>query len=126
MIIVRRLIITALLTFLVNPIARLFCVFPFMLVFLFHHRNTLPYQSQVLNRLETVCFFAFCILVSGNLFRAFVFVYGVPLQYPINVIDQAFNWFEYVVLSLPFIVLVFYIIFKITYKIITFIRRKLS
>ena len=112
--IMRRLIIILLFTFVNSPVTRLYCIFIACLFFLMHHLIYLPYKNNLVNIVETCSSTILVVFCSVNLFFAYSYVSNVPPEHADNKISDIFNWLEVIILVffpvLFFIVLILFIV----------------
>ena len=110
--IMRRLIIILLFTFVNSPVTRLYCIFIACLLFLIHHLIYLPYQKNLVNLVETCSSSTLVVFCSVNLFFAYSYVSNVPPEHADERISAVFNWLEVVILVFfPVLFIVLLIIF---------------
>lgn len=96
--IMRRLIIILLFTFVNSPVTRLYCIFIACLLFLMHHLITLPYKNNFVNIVETCSSATLVILCSVNLFFAYSYVSNVPPEHADDRISAIFDWLEVIII----------------------------
>ena len=98
--IIRRLIIIIMFTFINNPVTRLYFIFTACLFFLMHHLLYLPYKKDVINFFETFSSATLVMFCSINIFFAYSYVSNVPPENADARISLIFDWFEVVILVL--------------------------
>ena len=106
--ILRRLIIILLFTFVNSPVTRLYCIFVACLLFLMHHLVYLPYKNDLVNFVETCSSAILVVFCSINLFFAYSYVSNVLPEHADSRISVIFNWME--VLILVFFPVMFFIV----------------
>ena len=100
MMILRRLIIIMLFTFVNSPVTRLYCIFLACLLFLMHHLTYLPYKNGIVNLFETFSSATLVVFCSINLFFAYSYVSNVPPESADDRISLIFDWIEVIILVL--------------------------
>ena len=98
MMILRRLIIIMLFTFVNSPVTRLYCIFLACLLFLMHHLTYLPYKNGMVNLFETFSSATLVVFCSINLFFAYSYVSNVPPESADERISLIFDWIEVIIL----------------------------
>ncbi|XP_057302307.1 uncharacterized protein LOC130636566 [Hydractinia symbiolongicarpus] len=108
----QRFIIAVFTTYFINPIQRLSLILPVMLVLLVVHLRVQPYKNKLVNWLETASLVSLCFLVGVNLFRSFVYFYGLSLEYHIDMVLSVFTVME-ILCNPPVFLIVHLVIHKI-------------
>ena len=102
-----RLVVAALVTFIVEPLLRMCVVAPVMICLVLVRFQVKPYkESMTLLSLADLASYVFLIFfVVDNLFRSFTYTFDLPLQYPINKGIQTLNVLEVVLTPLTMVAL---------------------
>lgn len=116
MILLRRVILTILYVFIINPVVRLYMMFFFLTVFLLDHLRIQPYKGKFLNWLETISLILLNCFAAVNLFWAESYMYDVVPQS--FMLGEVFLMVEVTVLVLPGILLTIAILFKCIKKVL--------
>ena len=81
------LIVACIATFLIDPVTRLCCLTPILLLFLWFHNWAKPYKlsMKILFHLDVLSYICLCFNLVSNMIRAIVYIYSLPLtQDPID------------------------------------------
>ena len=102
-----RLVVAALVTFIVEPLLRMCVVAPLMICLVLVRFQVKPYkESMSLLSLADLSSYVFLIFfVLDNLFRSFTYTFDLPLQYPIDKGIQTLNVLEVVLTPLTMVTL---------------------
>ena len=102
-----RLVVAALVTFIVEPLLRMCVVAPLMICLVLVRFQVKPYkESMSLLSLADLSSYVFLIFfVLDNLFRSFTYTFDLPLQYPIDKGIQILNVLEVVLTPLTMVTL---------------------
>ena len=102
-----RLVVAALVTFIVEPLLRMCVVAPVMISLVLVRFQVKPYkESMKLLSLADLSSYVFLIFfVMDNLFRSFTYTFDLPLQYPIDKGIQTLNVLEVVLTPLTMVTL---------------------
>jgi len=121
----RRFLITFFSVLITNPIPRLCLVWPFLLSFIHMQHTINPYRLDVLNVFELVSLTFLSVFLSFNMFRAFLFVYGLQLHHPIDTLLAVMDWIEYLILISPMIILILFVTGRCLHKLCLSCKRRL-
>ena len=100
-IILRRLVLTALCSFIINPVIRLFITMPCLGICLAHHMKAMPYKSSKLNWLEASSLTLLCLFNLTHLFWAFTYMNDISGMPGARQVANFFLGFEELALILP-------------------------
>lgn len=115
---IQRLILSAITTFVVNPLERGCFVLPSIITFALVYFKVRPFKPEMklLHWLELVSLLGFCMLVTSNTCRGFLYVFNIPNQNPIPRLLTFFTYLEFIVSPLT-VLLVYFIVVPIARKI---------
>ena len=117
--IVRRLVLVAVSTFIIPPMEKLYPVAVLLLTFTLHDMFVRPYANEKLNAIQLVSMLLLCLLTFINLFWAFSNDIDISQYYQLG---KVFLYLETLFLLLPLIILICVALFKsgkFIYKVIT-------
>ena len=95
---VERLLVAAVVTFVINPVERLMILSPiFVMITIFHYLVN-PYKRS-LKLVKTLDLFSnafLCLMLIVNIFRADVFTHNLSYQFPVDKVSKMVSYFEYI------------------------------
>lgn len=101
-IIFRKLLLTVLCVFIINPVYRLFTTFPVLITYCAHSIYVKPYFTTSLNRLEVASLFVLLIFNVTDMLWAFTYVMDFTDVPGFEVLTLCISWLEDILLTLPF------------------------
>ena len=104
-----RCFVAAIVTFYIDPVERTMVLSPIIVAFSFIHYQANPYKRslRVVKMLDLVSNILLCMLVAINMFRAVVFTYNLPYEFPVNKASTIAYHFEYILTPIWVLVLYF-------------------
>lgn len=103
----RRIIVTALCIYIVNPVIRMMILLPILFSFILHHLYVLPFCSQFLNRVETASLSLLLFFNVSDLFWAINYMNDLTQIPAYGVITAVLSWTEDIILTLPLVIVFF-------------------
>ncbi|XP_057311063.1 uncharacterized protein LOC130648940 [Hydractinia symbiolongicarpus] len=122
-VLIRRLILSALCICIINPVFRMLTTFPTLLVFLLHHWYKSPFHSNALNRMETLSLSILLLLNIFDLIWALDYMHDLSRLPGFDLINLVFIWVKNIALSLPPLVVLIILSYVAVKKIIWRIRK---
>ena len=123
-IIIRRLILTALSTFIVNPVQKLYTTIPVLILFGIHTAFVLPYKEHILNRLELGAITVLAVFSIIDILWAFDYMTDLSNLSGGSLLVKFSAWIEDILLTFPVIAgagaisyLVINILLKLSFRI---------
>lgn len=114
-VLVRRIIITGLCVYIINPVLRMLIMLPVLFSFFLHHLYTKPFRSKFLNHMETTSMSLLLLFNAMDLFWAFYYINDLTGMPDVIMIGIVLAWIEDIVPLLPLLFLIvalFYICVK--------------
>ena len=84
----QRLILLIMHALVIDPIGKALLMSVTMIIFLGHHLRVLPFQSSILNMMQSVALFFICVDSVINMFDAYTYVHGTHITGPLATISE--------------------------------------
>eukprot|EP00794_Sanderia_malayensis_P009681 gene9681-10668_t len=120
---IRRLIIIMLSTFINNPVTRIYTMLFACLLFLIHNLLCLPYKSSAMNILETVSSATLVLICSMNLFFAYSYVSNIAPEDADSRVSLLFDFVEATILAIVPALLIIVILLALVSKFLVVVFR---
>ena len=108
----RRLVLIVVTTFIASPVVKLYPVGLAFFVFVVHDSVEKPYADPKLNFVQMISHLILCLLTLFNMFWALTNNVDVLQNRMFYVLGEILLIVEGMILALPFVILVFYLIYK--------------
>ena len=126
MLILRRMLLVILNIFIMSSIIKLFPMGFLLLIYLIQNSKLKPFENVLLNDIDNIGLLALVSLVMLNMFWAVTTEYNLMRSSAYKTFGEVLMYYEFLILSLPVLSLMFYLIFKLFYvlfKLFHFIYR---
>lgn len=113
----RRLMLVIVKIFIMSPIHKVFPLTVLLIIYMMHHNIVKPFKDQILNKVEFVSLNILISLGFANMFWAFTREYNLSNSSSYQLFGKLLMAYEVVILSLPFLLLISYILYVLLCKI---------
>ena len=112
----QRVLLSIVSTYFINPLVRIAFTTPIIILIAVSYCAVKPHKPQmyILHWMEIVSILGFLVSLIQNMFRGFLYVYGINQEYPVTLAWEAFSIFD--LLFSPIWVLLFVFILKPIYS----------
>ena len=112
----QRVLLSIISTYFINPLVRIAFTTPIIILIAVSYFAVKPHKPEmyILHWMEIVSILGFFVSLIQNMFRGFLYVYGINQEYPVTLAWEAFSIFD--LLSSPIWVLLFVFIIKPIYS----------
>ena len=95
----QRVLLAIAATFFINPIMRITFMTPTIIIIAISYIAYRPYKPQmyILHWMEIVSVLAFFVCLIHNMFRGFLYVYGINYEYPVTIVWEVFSILDLIV-----------------------------
>ena len=95
----QRVLLAISATFFINPIMRITFMTPTIIIITISYIAYRPYKPQmyILHWMEIVSVLAFFVCLIHNMFRGFLYVYGINYEYPVTIVWEVFSILDLIV-----------------------------
>jgi len=102
-----RCLVAAIVTFFINPVKRIIILSPLFISFLLFRYIADPYKQQLklVKMLDLVSNAFLCLMVIINMFRAIIFSYNLPFEFPVNQVSTIAYYLEVIFSPIWFIII---------------------
>ena len=106
----QRLILLIMHAFIIVPIGKAYSMFVTIILFFGYHLRVFPFQSLLLNVIQSITLFFICVKSGINLFDAYMYVHGTHISGPLATTSNIFR-IVVTVMHLFFPLLILFIVF---------------
>lgn len=122
----RRLLLTAIVIFILDPITRLYVLLVPLFIFVTNHIRVWPYKDKFLNWLEFISLMLLCFLCSLNLFWSYFYISDITITPSLYIAGKVVLLVELCILSLPLFVAILGIFFCFSKLFLKFYKYSIS